>query len=41
MSLNKKLKRVALKSALSAKVANEKLIVLDSIEFRSRRPKAR
>ena len=33
MSLNKKLKRVALKSALSAKVANEKLIVLDSIEL--------
>ncbi|MBR4435709.1 MAG: 50S ribosomal protein L4 [Clostridia bacterium] len=33
MSLNKKLKRVALKSALSAKVADEKFIVLDSLEL--------
>ncbi len=33
LSLNKKLKRVALKSALSAKVADEKFIVLDSIEL--------
>ena len=33
LSLNKKLKRVALKSALSAKVADEKLIVLDSLEL--------
>ena len=30
-SLNKKLKRVALKSALSSKVANEKLLVLDKL----------
>ena len=30
MSLNKKLKRVALKSALSSKVAADKLVVLDS-----------
>ena len=33
LSLNKKLKRVALKSALSAKVADEKFIVLDSLEL--------
>ncbi|MBQ1685002.1 MAG: 50S ribosomal protein L4 [Clostridia bacterium] len=33
LSLNKKLKRVALKSALSAKVAGEKFIVLDSLEL--------
>ena len=31
MSLNKKLKRVALKSALSSKVAADKLVVLDSL----------
>lgn len=31
MSINRKLKRVALKSALSAKVAGEKLIVLESL----------
>ena len=40
MSLNKKLKRVALKSALSAKVANEKLIVLDSIELPEQKTRA-
>ena len=33
LSLNKKLKRVALKSALSAKVASEKFIVLDSLNL--------
>ena len=33
LSLNKKLKRVALKSALSAKVASEKFIVLDSLKL--------
>ncbi len=33
LSLNKKLKRVALKSALSAKVADEKFIVLDSLKL--------
>lgn len=33
LSLNKKLKRVALKSALSAKVASEKFIVLDSLDL--------
>lgn len=33
MSINKKLKRVALKSALSSKVASDKLIVLDSLEL--------
>ena len=38
--LNKKLKRVALKSALSAKVANEKLIVLDSIELPEQKTRA-
>ena len=32
MSLNKKLKRVALKSALSSKVASDKLVVLDALE---------
>ncbi len=31
MSINRKLKRVALKSALSAKVAGEKLLVLESL----------
>lgn len=31
MSLNKKLKRVALKSALSSKVASDKLVVLDAL----------
>lgn len=31
MSLNKKLKRVALKSALSSKVASDKLVVLDTL----------
>ena len=40
MSLNKNLKRVALKSALSAKVANEKLIVLDSIELPEQKTRA-
>ena len=39
LSLNKKLKRVALKSALSAKVASEKFIVLDSLELSA--PKTR
>ena len=39
LSLNKKLKRVALKSALSAKVADEKFIVLDSLELSA--PKTR
>ncbi len=39
LSLNKKLKRVALKSALSAKVAAEKFIVLDSLELSA--PKTR
>ena len=33
LSLNKKLKRVALASALSAKVADEKIVVVDSIEM--------
>ena len=33
LSLNKKLKRVALASALSSKVADEKIIVVDSIEM--------
>ena len=33
MSLNKKLKRVALKSALSSKVASDKLVVLDALEL--------
>lgn len=32
-SLNKKLKRVALKSALSSKVAADKLVVLDALEL--------
>ncbi len=39
LSLNKKLKRVALKSALSAKVASEKFIVLDSLKLSA--PKTR
>ena len=39
LSLNKKLKRVALKSALSAKVASEKFIVLDSLNLSA--PKTR
>jgi len=33
LSLNKKLKRVALASALSSKVADEKIVVVDSIEM--------
>ncbi|MBQ4341876.1 MAG: 50S ribosomal protein L4 [Clostridia bacterium] len=33
MSLNKKMKRVALASALSSKVADEKIIVVDSLEL--------
>ncbi|MCL2047766.1 MAG: 50S ribosomal protein L4 [Defluviitaleaceae bacterium] len=33
IKLNKKLKRLALKSALTDKVLNDKLIVLDSLEF--------
>lgn len=39
LSLNKKLKRVALRSALSAKVASEKFIVLDSLKLSA--PKTR
>ena len=39
LSLNKKLKRVALKSALSAKVAAEKFIVLDSLELNAPKTK--
>lgn len=39
MSLNKKLKRVAMKSALSAKVAGEKLVVLDSIVLNAAKTK--
>ena len=38
-SLNKKLKRVALRSALSAKVASEKLIVLDNLELSAAKTK--
>ncbi|MCH5278928.1 MAG: 50S ribosomal protein L4 [Christensenellaceae bacterium] len=38
-SLNKKLKRVALKSALSSKVANEKLLVLDSLVLEAAKTK--
>ncbi len=33
LSLNKKLKRVALASALSSKVADEKIVVVDSLEM--------
>ena len=39
MSLNKKLKRVALKSALSSKVASDKLVVLDALELSAAKPK--
>ena len=39
MSLNKKLKRVALKSALSSKVAADKLVVLDSLTLEQAKTK--
>ena len=39
MSLNKKLKRVALKSALSSKVASDKLVVLDALELSAAKTK--
>ena len=39
MSLNKKLKRVALKSALSSKVAADKLVVLDALELSAAKTK--
>ena len=39
MSLNKKLKRVALKSALSSKVASDKLVVLDDLELSAAKTK--
>ena len=39
MSLNKKLKRVALKSALSSKVASDKLVVLDSLTLEQAKTK--
>lgn len=39
MSLNKKLKRVALKSALSSKVASDKLVVLDTLELSAAKTK--
>ena len=39
MSLNKKLKRVALKSALSSKVASDKLVVLDALELSAAKAK--
>ena len=39
MSLNKKLKRVALKSALSSKVAADKLVVLDSLTLEEAKTK--
>lgn len=39
MSLNKKLKRVALKSALSSKVASDKLVVLDALDLSAAKTK--
>ena len=39
MSLNKKLKRVALKSALSSKVASDKVVVLDALELSAAKTK--
>ena len=39
MSLNKKLKRVALKSALSSKVVADKLVVLDALELSAAKTK--
>ncbi len=39
MSLNKKLKRVALKSALSSKVAADKLVVLDALQLSAAKTK--
>ena len=40
MKLNKKLKRLALKSVLSDKVRSEKLVVLDSLDFSEVKTKA-